>query len=277
MFFSLLWLFAATFFYINQPVVTMQAEPRQESEVSSQALFGEEIIPYAEEGGWTYIESSDHYQGWIPSSTYLSRENPYQGKLRVGRLAAHLYTQPDVTFGPLLTLPYGVSLKEFGQVDERWTALLLPDDRMAFIQTGDCVEEEPPLSREEMIALSHTFLNLPYTWGGRSSFGYDCSGFVQMLYKKMGIDLKRDARQQICDPRFQTVPIDQLEGGDLIFFGQSEQQIIHVGLYLGEGTFIHTTIREEQPWLHISSLSEETWSGSSTSLYPCRIGRGLVK
>ncbi|MCH9717001.1 MAG: C40 family peptidase, partial [Gammaproteobacteria bacterium] len=57
------------------------------------------------------------------------------------------------------------------------------------------------MTKDEMIFLSQKFLGCPYTWGGRSSFGFDCSGFVQMLYKEMGICLPRDSGPQAEDAR----------------------------------------------------------------------------
>ncbi|MCP5492677.1 MAG: C40 family peptidase [Chlamydiales bacterium] len=97
-----------------------------------------------------------------------------------------------------------------------------------------------------MPQFSQKFLGLLYIWGGRSSFGYDCSGFVQMLYSQIGIKLQRDAKQQILDSRLQSIKIDELKLGDLIFFGKSDQRIMHVGMYIGNEQFIHATARENK-------------------------------
>jgi Cell wall-associated hydrolases (invasion-associated proteins) len=69
--------------------------------------------------------------------------------------------------------------------------------------------------------LSKRFLELPYTWGGRSSFGYDCSGFVQMLYRQMGIFIPRDAIDQMHWEKFTPIPIEEAQLGDLYFLGPS--------------------------------------------------------
>ena len=118
-----------------------------------------------------------------------------------------------------------------------------------------------------MCSLSLNFLNLPYTWGGRSSFGYDCSGFVQMLYRQMGLYIPRDTKDQISWEKFKSIPIEDLSTGDLIFFGIDKDKIRHVGLYLGDQKFIHSTVAENAPYIHISSLRDADWNGPGRFAY----------
>ncbi len=98
-----------------------------------------------------------------------------------------------------------------------------------------------------------------------------------MLYNQIGIGLERDSKQQIRDNRFQTISIENLEPGDLIFFGKSEQKISHVALFIGDGQFIHATTRECQPWIRISRLSVFEWSGDPSANSPYRVARQLIK
>lgn len=97
-----------------------------------------------------------------------------------------------------------------------------------------------------------------------------------MLYQKINVHLERDARLQMRDARFQTVSRDQLEPGDLIFFGKSEREITHVGMYLGEDRFIHATTAECQPWIRISHLTDDEWSGNHPRR-PYRVLKQLIK
>ena len=85
----------------------------------------------------------------------------------------------------------------------------------------------------------------PYLWGGKTPFGIDCSGFVQMVYKICGYKLKRDAAEQALQGLGVT-NLAEADPGDLIFFGQPTK-ISHVGIFLGEDKIIHAhgMVRED--------------------------------
>jgi len=196
--------------------------------------------------------------------------------VKTSRLVAFLYGIKDTERGPVKRLPYGSRLQVLDATDLRWLKIALPDGCECFVQRGDVAAESQVTKKRDLVQFSQKFLELPYAWGGRSSFGYDCSGFVQMLYAQIGINLQRDSRQQILDRRFQAIALNQLEPGDLIFFGKSEQKIMHVGMYIGEGRFIQSTVRENKPWIRISLLSDLEWSGSAEATYPYRAARQLI-
>ena len=259
-------------FYTNEPVISMREEPSEGSKVVSQTVYAENIKINQESGNWLSITTSDGYIGWIESSRIAERASKYSGDLKTSRLMTHLYGVDDTEFGPIKTVPYGTPLKLLDQLSARWIKVSLVDGKEAYVQKGDVAK---PLELD-IVNFSQMFLGLPYTWGGRSSFGYDCSGFVQMLYSEMGIQLPRDSKDQMSDSRFQTVAIDDLKPGDLIFFGKTERQIRHVGMSIGNGQFIHATSAENQPWIRISSLADFPWSGNPESSLPFRLGRQLV-
>lgn len=267
---------AMTYNYIQDSIVNMREKSSLQSKVVSQAVFSEKVTASGQEGMWVRVTSSDGYTGWVPSTALCKRESLYEGDLFISRLSAHLYSIADIEYGPLQTLPYGVSLQLLEVLDERWFKVTLPNGEDAFIQKGDVILDKGKKNKQELPLLSKQFQGLPYTWGGRSSFGYDCSGFIQMLYQEMGVSLERDSQQQSIDPRFETSDVSFLNSGDLIFFGYAIDQVRHVGMALGEGTFIHATSRENQPWIRISRFSDYTWSGDPNCLYPCRFGRRIT-
>lgn len=85
-----------------------------------------------------------------------------------------------------------------------------------------------------------------YVWGGTTPQGFDCSGYVQYLYKKHRIDLPRTAYAQ--SKKGQPVAIDNLQKGDLLFFLTDKKRgipVTHVGIYIGEGKFIHAASKKE--------------------------------
>jgi cell wall-associated NlpC family hydrolase len=86
--------------------------------------------------------------------------------------------------------------------------------------------------------MAETYLGTPYVWGGNSlTRGVDCSGFVQQLFNRFGINLNRTASTQSVAGVF--VEKDELEMGDLLFFAR-DGRINHVAIYIADGKFIHS-------------------------------------
>lgn len=276
-------LFLAVFSYINAPVADMRVGPSATTKVDSQAFYSERIIVIDETNDWVKIQTPDGVQGWVKQGSIYSSDEPYINHTGtmiaiVNRPSAHVYDVKDTEYGPIATLPYESKLEvvdQFGNPNGRWLQVQLIDGKTAYIQRGDIILNPKPMTLQEAIAFNKQFLGLPYTWGGRSSFGYDCSGFVQMIYRQMGILIPRNSNQQLAWEGFREVPIDAMKPGDLIFFGNDSSRVSHVGLYLGNSQFIHATVGENKPYLRISSLNEPVWNGTGTLSF--RAARTLQK
>jgi cell wall-associated NlpC family hydrolase len=135
----------------------------------------------------------------------------------------------------------------------------LPDDRAGWVQAGDITLEPTRLTIAETLEFSKRFLGLPYTWGGTSSYGYDCSGFSQMLGRRRGLSLPRDAQPQAEWSGSAAVTRKDLQPGDLLYFGASEKKINHTGIYMGDGKFINATTHVT-PMVRIDDLNDAYWS-----------------
>lgn len=89
------------------------------------------------------------------------------------------------------------------------------------------------------------FVGIPYRWGGDTVVdGMDCSGFVRAVYNLCGVNIPRTSADQFKVG--QQVGRDELQDGDLVFFGSSADKISHVGIYVGEGRFVHAPRRGDE-------------------------------
>jgi hypothetical protein len=249
---------------VLSPVANMYSKPSEDADVVSQAIYGSNVGVVERQEGWAHIRTADDYTGWTPLSALLPGKTYAAGGrvAEVESLFAHIYRERSVTaHAPLLTVPFESRLEVVAEPSDEagWLEVRLPDDRLGWVQTGDIAFDAKPLSIPEMIEFSKRFLGLPYTWGGTSSFGYDCSGFAQMLCRRRGILLPRDAQPQADWSGVTPVERSDLKPGDLLYFGGSAKKITHTGVYLGDGKFIDATTWQT-PMVRIDDLNDAHWS-----------------
>lgn len=248
---------------VARPVANMYSTPSLDADVVSQAIYGASIALLDRRPGWANVRTQDDYTGWMPDQDF--RDTPYATgpAAQVENLFANLYREPDVTtHAPLLTLPYEARLEvksEPAAGDRRWIEVRLVDGAAAWVQRGDVTLDPPHLAVSALPAFARRFLGLPYLWGGTSTFGYDCSGFVQMLYRRAGIIIPRDAQPQADWTGVRPVERAHLQPGDLLFFGPSPRNITHTGLYIGGGEFIDATVHD-RPVVQIDRLDAPYWT-----------------
>jgi SH3-like domain-containing protein len=254
---------------VVMPVANMYSGPTADTDVVSQAICGTTVVLLEEKDEWVKVRTPDAYPGWMPLESlrrYGPDDRPYASSakaVQVASLSANIYREPDVTkHQPVLTLPFETRLEVAAETENdggRWIEVRLPDGRSAWIQRGDVDLNPRPLSVMEAIELAKRFLGCTYLWGGTSSFGFDCSGFVQMLVRRRGTVMPRDADLQAGWEGAKPVKRKQLQAGDLLYFGESTHRITHTGMYIGHGKFIHDTTHDH-PGVQISRLADQPWT-----------------
>lgn len=261
-------------------VENMHSGPDATRDVVSQALLGQVVRVLETKAGFARIETPDRYQGWIAAGALFPYDGPRAPRYaRTGRVAevtslmANLYRDPSVTTArPKAQAPLGARLEVVpvpapgsgtpAEAEERWIAVRLPSGDSAYVQRGDvavrdAADPRPRGTAADLVKTARRFLGAPYLWGGMSPLGVDCSGFVNQVYSVNGFDLLRDADIQHDDPRGRPVERADLRAGDLLFFGG--KKITHVGMYVGDGRFIHSTTHL-RPVVQESDLGDPYWT-----------------
>lgn len=249
-------------------VVNLHREPSTEVEMVTQAVLGTELSIQDSRDGWHYVRLPDQYQGWLKARhvrTHAPDQALYPATAQVAEihsLLAFLYHEVDVTSRPpALQVTIGTRLELTGEAGD-WVQVALPDGAMHWVHRGhvrilEAGSPQPRGSVQQIINTARRFLGLPYLWGGTTPLGIDCSGFVQLVHRLHGVSLLRDADIQYTQPGLTPVERENLQAGDLLFFGQVA--ITHVGLYIGTGEFIHSTMHK-WPIVQISRLDEPHWT-----------------
>jgi hypothetical protein len=228
-----------------QSVIAVRADTNHRSEMVTQILFGDLYRVLGKEDHWLRIQLAyDNYEGWIDQKQSFPLDEKEFIRLNHAEspacldLVQLLYNETRKSITPILlgsslpgfvTQKFTVSQEVFsfdglvaGSVDIE--NALTPHDRLK--------------AKQSIIEDALLYINAPYLWGGRTPFGIDCSGFTQMVYKLKKIKLLRDAAQQAT----QGVTLNFLpesEPGDLAFFDDEEEKIIHVGLIMDKSHIIH--------------------------------------
>lgn len=108
---------------------------------------------------------------------------------------------------------------------------------------------------DKIIATAKRYIGVPYVWGGATPSGFDCSGFVQYVFKAHGIVLPRTSKEQYTVGKY--VSKANLRPGDLVYFNTSGSGVSHLGIYIGNNQFIHSS---SSKGVTITSLSNSYWS-----------------
>jgi cell wall-associated NlpC family hydrolase len=139
----------------------------------------------------------------------------------------------------LVELPWPARLALTGE-ERGWSAVRLEDGRDGFVPTREVAAGRAPggdPTGARLVKTARALVGAPYLWGGRSAWGFDCSGLVQSVFAWHGLVLPRDSQKQWERGGGRGRP--KSRPGDLLFFGPDERRITHVALATGSDGFLH--------------------------------------
>ena len=252
-------------FAINHCTVTpVRQEPSEGSEQLTQLLFGEVCEVLERLPRWTKIRSTlDGQEGWVdfkmlkptPVPSLQGREN------RSGVVSVPMAVATDMETGEELMLTLGTRLPNYahGTFEVLGKQYLIAPACVS-LPISNSPSGRPiggtPSNSHNVCDIAQTLLNAPYLWGGKNAMGMDCSGFTQVVYAAMGVNLLRNAREQMTQGEL--VPsLVEAQPGDLAFFDHADRDpkatnISHVGLLLSPTEIIHCS-----GCVHIDTIDEQ--------------------
>ena len=220
----------------DQAVVPVRIQPGDQQEMCNQLLFGDLVVIKGQVKDWLLIETfDDQYEGWIDQKQISIIKNDLFNELIVSErnYATSLSTEVYNEQNQKLVLTRGAFLPFYSD-----GSFLSGNSRYSY--SGKVNSSTSIFKPDNLINLAKTYLGSPDLWGGRSPFGIDCSGFVQIVFKMSGLFLPRDASQQV--QHGETINfIHEAKTGDLAFFGNEEGVIIHVGILADDTQIIHAS------------------------------------
>ena len=239
------------------PVTPVREEPSHAAEQATQLLFGEVCEVMDRRSSWTKIRSTmDGQVGWVVSKmmTPISHEEVerYQQADAMGVVATPMAVATATATGEQMMLTIGTRLPyykkgTFEVLGKRYKI----NPRCVYEVKGDRLE----VKVEDVVRVAQSLLNVPYLWGGKNMMGYDCSGFTQTVYSVFGINLLRNAREQVTQGQVVS-SLAEAQPGDLVFFDHSDRnpeatKITHVGMLISPTEVIHCA-----GYVHVDKIDE---------------------
>ena len=243
---------------VTLSVINLRKEPDHASELVSQAILGTPVMILKRNDSWLLIKTPDNYIAWTENSSVKEMSKAEMAiwkqaeKVIYRENTGWLYDSPSMKSGVVGDLVGGAIIEKTGETSD-YVNLILPDGRKGFAEKQHVMnfndwKKSVSCTEESICNIAMTFMGLPYLWGGTSSKGVDCSGFVQSVFFRNGLILQRDASMQALHG----INIDLsgglglLEKGDLLFFGSKKNgtpHVTHVAIYIGNKEYINSSGR----------------------------------
>lgn len=255
----------------NCPVTPVRQEPSEVSEQVTQLLFGEVCELVERRSSWAKIRSTiDGQEGWVSYKMMIPVDQKEainllgeRQKAKVdGTVAVPMAVATDMQTGEKRMLTIGTRLSNytngtfevFGkryQIDPACVySLEFIGERLEDPSLQDGCKDAykvlvngKEVKGEDVVHVAKQLLNVSYLWGGKNMMGYDCSGFTQTVYSVFGINLLRNAREQVTQGQ-EVKSLAESQPGDLVFFDHADRdpkatRITHVGMLISPTEVIH--------------------------------------
>jgi len=251
---------------VNLSVAHLREQPDYDKEMGDEALMGSVVEILEKESYWLKVRTGEPYTAWVNEMgiTIMDRADVdryiSQTKYIVTCDYSNVFERPDASSKRLSDLVAGdllrIRMSSDGRTPVRkrkFLGVTLPDGREGFVPEKDMENFSKWVSRQSpttdnIIRTAERFLGVPYLWGGTSIKGVDCSGLTRCAFYLNGLLIQRNASQQArAGVAVDTTGIlggdfHALKKADLLFFGNpSSGKVTHVGIYLGDGRFIHSS------------------------------------
>ncbi len=252
------------FAIVRVSVANVRSAPKHSAELATQTLLGTVLRILKKQDGWYLVQTPDKYLAWVDGGAI--RETNLTEKTDWLKAKKVIYTEsagfsrsfsdPSQTVSDLVwgNLLQKAEVKKGEKIPKGMIKILYPDGREALVRNTEVQDlekwtQKTKISKENLVSSAKKMMGLPYLWGGTSFKGVDCSGFTKTAYLMNGLVIPRDASQQVWEGETVETPnkdFSRLEAGDLLFFGKassdsSSEKVTHVGMWLGNGEFIHAS------------------------------------
>lgn len=235
---------------VKVAVATMRTQGRHAAEIATQAVMGTPVKVLEKAGEWYRVQTPDNYIAYIPSSLIAIKSTAQMAAWRKSRRVivvsqqSMLALSPSADALPVSDLVLG-NILEYKGIQGDWIKASVPDGRTGYVHMDDVADfdewSKQEFDADVVLDTARRMLGSGYLWGGTSTKMTDCSGLTKVCYFANAIILQRDASQQaLTGLRIAAGDWkEKARKGDLLFWGTKSGRVTHVGLYAGDGLYLH--------------------------------------